>query len=185
MAIQPRKKGAGKRVEGTLKIRTPAKGKNGDNLSSVAEDLVTEVPEANIRAVRNKIEEAFSAFGSDKLPGTIIPAGARNNSKEAAEYVLADLLKKLAEKRHKLAQEAAEKAGVFGDKSSYVEGDTVMVFNDPNFSINVKKGSPTKMIGKEEVQAALVKHLGKKADEVLEECYKPRAATTQIIVSMK
>jgi hypothetical protein len=61
----------------------------------------------------------------------------------------------------------------------------VMVFNDPNFSINVKMGKPSTMIGREEVEAAAEKFLGKRASEFLEECKKPRSATKQIIVSMK
>lgn len=155
-----------------------------DNLSPIA-GLMAASTEANIREVRARIEEAFNALGTEQLPGTLIPAGSKNNSREAADYVIADLLSKLAETRKKKALEVAEKAGVFGNKEDYVIGDTVMVFNDPNFSINVKMGSPTRMIGREETEAALVKYLGKKADEVLEECKKDRSATKQIIVSMK
>lgn len=174
MAIPPKRRG------------TPRKRKtdDGDNLSSIAVEI-SEPTEANIREIRSRIEEAFAAFGTERLPGTVIPAGAKNNAREAADYVLADMLEKLAVKRKKSSLEAAEKAGVFGDPSTYVEGDTVMVFNDPNFSINIKMGSPSRMIGREEVEVAAHKHLGKKADEFLEECMKPRAATKQIIVSMK
>jgi hypothetical protein len=166
--------------------RKTGRGEEGDNnLSSAAVTAVTVPDEVNIREVRTRIEDVFKALGTDDLPGTLIPFGQRNNSREAAEYVISDLLEKLATTRKKAASEAAEKAGVFGDPTTYVEGDTVMVFSDPNFSINVKMGRPSKMLGREEVELAASKYLGKKADEFLEECQKPRAATKQIIVSMK
>jgi hypothetical protein len=176
MAKSPTRRGAQKRA-------VEAEQDNG-NLSSVAQEMVAPT-EANIREVRTRIEDVFTALGTEALPGTVLPVGTKNNSKEAADYLLADLLAKLADKRKKEAFQAAEKAGVFGDPADYVAGDTVMVFNDPNFSINVKKGNPTRMIGREEVEAAARKYLGKKADEFLEECKKDRSATTQIIVSMK
>lgn len=184
MAVPPtKKKGERKRVPGTLKVKTPTPPAD-ENLSSIAEEIISET-DANIREIRARVEEAFNALGTDQLQGTVIPAGAKNNSREAAEYVIADALEKLATKRKKKAAELADKAGVFGDSSTYVEGDTVMVFNDPNFSINVKMGTPSRMIGREEVEAAAIKHLGKKAPEFLEECFKLRSATKQIIVSIK
>lgn len=154
------------------------------NLSSVAMEASTPT-EDNIREIRARIEDVFLAVGTDRLPGTAIPAGTKNNSKEAVEFVTADLLAKLASSRLKTATEAAEKAGVFGDPTDYVLGDTVMVFSDPNFSINVKMGRPSAMIGREQVEAAAVKYLGKKSEEFLEACRKERKATKQIIVSMK
>lgn len=174
MAREPQKRGAKRK-----------NGNGGDNLSSVATVAVTVPEEVNIREVRTHIEDVFTGIGTDSLPGTLIPFGQRNNSKEAADFVMADLLEKLATERLKAAKEAAEKAGVFGNPDDYVLGDTVMVFSDPNFSINIKMGRPSRMIGREEVEAAAVKHLGKKADEFLDECKKDRAATKQIIVSMK
>ena len=155
-----------------------------DALAPVAVEAVLPT-EANIREIRTRIEDVFNALGTESFPGTIIPAGSRNNSKEAAEYVLADLLSKLAGDRLKNALEAAEKAGVFGDKEDYVTGDTVMVFSDPNFSINVKMGKPSKMIKRERVEEAAAEYLGKRASEFLEACKGERAATKQIIVSMK
>lgn len=156
-----------------------------NEVSSIVQE-VSEPTEDNIREVLARIEEAFNALGTELMPGTLIPAGAKNNSKEAAEYVVADRLSRLAETRKKQASDAAEKAGVFGSMDNYIVGDTVMVWNDPNFSINVKLGRPSKMIGREETQAVLLSNFGvKKAAELLEECMKDRSATKQIIVSMK
>jgi hypothetical protein len=196
MAKQPVKRGANqKRVEGKLSIKTPKPEQTKEewpidagNLSSDASPIAVEMSaptEATIREIRNRIEDGFKALGTDQLPGTVIPAGSRNNSKEAADYLVADLLSKLAKKRKDAAEQAAEKAGVFGDPKDYIEGDTVMVFNDPNFSISMKMGTQGEMLDRELVEEAAEKHFGKKAAEFLEECKKPRAASKQIIVSMK
>lgn len=153
-------------------------------VSTIGEEITTPT-EANIRAVMARIEEAFNAFGTDQLPGTIIPVGQRNNAREAGEYVLAERLSKLAAERLKNAAEAAEKAGVFGDSADYINGETVLVFSDPNFTISVKKGKPSKTINRELVETNASEFLGKRASEFLELCFKPRAAMQQIIVSMK
>lgn len=168
----------------TPKKRAAAK-KAEENLSSVAAEMVTVAEDGNIRDALARIEDVFNALGTDALAGTVIPAGSRNNAKEAAEFVLADKLKKLAETRLKNAAEAAEKAGVFGDPETYVHGDTVMVFSDPNFSINIKMGKPSKMLKREKVEKCAAEYLGKRAQEFLEKCQGERAATKQIIVSMK
>lgn len=163
----------------------PRKRPPAPEVSTIVQE-VSAPTEDTIREVLARIEEAFNALGTDQMPGTIIPAGSKNNSREAAEFVVADRLSKLAETRKKQASEAAEKAGVFGTTDNYIVGDTVMVWNDPNFSINVKLGRPSKMIGREETQAVLLSNFGvKKAAELLEECMKDRSATKQIIVSMK
>lgn len=155
-----------------------------ESLSSVAAEMVAPT-ESSIRDVVARIEDVFNALGTEELPGTIIPAGSKNNSKEASAYVLADKLAKLAATRLKNATEAAEKVGVFGDPDSYVQGDTVMVFSDPNFSINVKMGRPSKMLKREKVEAAAEEYLGKKAAEFMDKCMGERKATQQVIVSMK
>lgn len=154
------------------------------NLSSIAAEISAPT-EVSIREVRARIEEAFNALGTDQLPGTIIPAGQKNNAAEAAEFVIADMLSKLASERLKKASEAAEKTGVFGSSADYVIGDTVMVYSDPNFSINVKMGKPSKLVKRELVEANAIEYLGKRASEFIDKCKGERAATKQIIVSMK
>lgn len=155
-----------------------------DNLSSIGAAIISPT-EVSIREVMSRVEDAFFGLGTEKLPGTIIPTGAKNNAKEAAEYVIADKLVKLAATRLKAASEAAEKSGVFGDKDDYVAGETVMVFADPHFSINVKKGRPGQMLNKDLVAAAAEEYLGKRSQEFMDKCQKERAAPTQIIVSVK
>jgi hypothetical protein len=184
--VNPRKAKPGPQPEpenGNNKVEWPIGEET--HLSSVAVELI-QPTEANIREIRSRIEEAFNAMGTDQLPGTIIPQGRSNNAREAADFVIADMLRKLAEGRMKNATEAAEKAGVFGDPEAYVEGDTVMVFSDPNFSINIKMGKPSKMIKRENVEAAIKAYVPQaKQSEALEACFGTRAATVQRIVSMK
>jgi hypothetical protein len=176
MAQEPRKPREVLRIKATA-AKVPDEPTIAEEISAPTEE--------SIRTVLDRIEEAFFSLGTDKLPGTIIPVGGRNNAKEAGEFVVAERLKKLAEERLKNASEAAEKAGVFGDPEEYKNGETVMVFSDPNFSINVKMGKPSKMINRELVETNATVFLGKKATEFLETCFMPRAATKQIIVSMK
>lgn len=168
-----------------LSIKNKGAKREEVDLSSVAAEAVLPPTEANIREVRSRIQEVFFALGTEAFPGTVLPAGQRNIAAEASEFVLSDMLAKLATDRLKKATEEAEKAGVFGDPSAYVTGDTVMVFSDPNFSINVKMGKPSKMIDRKQVETFAAEYLGKKAQEFLDKCFKPRAATKQIIVSMK
>lgn len=168
------------------KTREPKHEQEVLNLSSVAEEMVKPTNGDDIREVKARIEEVFHAVGTDKLPGTVIPKGSKNNSTEAAEYALASHLRNLANDRFKAATEAAEKAGVFGDEADYVEGSTVMVYSDPNLSVNVKLGKPAKIINKGQLEEAVYEILGqKKGDELMERAMKARAPTKTIIVSMK
>lgn len=139
----------------------------------------------SVKDTLDRIEALFNAIGTDQNPDTILPAGNKNNHKEAAEFALAERLKKLAENRFKKAAEAAKEAGVLGDEDNYRNGETVMVWQCPDFSVSVKSGNPSKQIGKEEVKAAADKFLGRKSADFMKECFKDRAPTRQIIVSMK
>lgn len=187
MAEKPQRPVLGIKAETKKAAKAEKEYVKGPALSEIAAEAVTEPEDTdhNIRLIRSRIGEVFFALGTESFPGTVIPMGSRNNSKEAADFVVADALAKLAAERLKKASEAAEKSGVFGDPDTYVEGDTVMVFSDPNFSINVKMGKPSQNINREQVEAAAKEYLGKRAEEFMEKCMKPRKATKQIIVSMK
>lgn len=156
------------------------------SISVPTEVTLPQEEDHNIRAVKERIDALFSAIGTEAMPETVFPSGNRNNSTEAAEYAIADVLLKLAKNRHKSATEKGQAAGIFGDEKDYVANETVIVWQSPSFSINVKKGQPSKMIGKEETEAAILKAVGpKRCAEIMQECMKERAATKQIIVSMK
>lgn len=159
------------RVKADIPLPETASMSNGDDLS--------------IRDAKDRVEALFKSIGTETLPDTLFPTGSRNNGPQAAEFAMADLLEKLAKQRKKEAFEEAQKAGVFGDDASLVPNETVVVWNSPALVISIKTGKPTKMVNREQLEDALVRHLGKKAPEVLEECMKERAATKQIIVAMK
>src|SRR5690242_6647607 len=98
MAREPRPK---------LGIKAPAKREpEPSEDGSLVEEITTETGDS-IREVLSRIDEAFNALGTEKLSGTVIPVGSKNNAKEAGEFVVADRLAKLATTRLKNAAEAA------------------------------------------------------------------------------
>jgi hypothetical protein len=139
----------------------------------------------SVRDIKDRVEALFNALGTDAMPETCYPTGGRNNGAEAAEYVLAEQLAKLADKRKKEAFEAAQKKGVFGDPKEYVAGETQIVWASGAYVISMKVGNPTFAINRENTEAAAEKYLGKKADEFLEACKQERKPTQQVIVSLK
>lgn len=146
-----------------------------------------EPEDKDTRAILTNIEQTFADIGTDVLPGTKLPvAERRNNAEEAAEFVMADKLKKLAENRYKKAKEAAAKAGIFGDEKTYKAGDAVLVWNSPHYAISMKLGAPSTMVDRQLVETTLVNHLGQeKGQAAMEECLKERAGAKQIVVSIK
>lgn len=141
----------------------------------------------SIRDVNDRVTALFSALGTEAMPDTVFPTGQanKNNSKEAAEFALADRLRKLATDRFDAAKEAAEKAGVFGNMKELVPNETSMTWQCPFFTVSIKVGKPTEAINREATEVAADKYLGKKAEEFMAECKKARAPNKQIIVSMK
>lgn len=178
-----KKKEQSKPARKTLSIAVP---KNLDEAVGKPSEASEEAQE-DVRAVVARIEDVFKALGTDHAPDTKLPvAKNRNNAEEAAEFVLSEKLRKLAEDRYKTAKEAAAKAGIFGDDSEYVEGETVMTWNSPHYVVSMKVGKSSQMIDKGRVEATLHKYLGReKAEAALEECLKPRAGAKSIIVSLK
>ena len=150
----------------------------------------------DIRKVKECVEYLFNALGKAgkvdvdgkkvDFSGTVIPAGNKNTSEAASEFFVADLLRKAAEERFKKAKKEAEEQGILGSEESYVEGETVMAWNSPDFTINVKKGKPSEMIDREAITAAINEALPKeKAAAVLKAGMKPRKGTTTITTAMK
>lgn len=143
--------------------------------------------DTNLSAIKAKLEERFSFLGTDFQPDTVVPRPRnRNNGDEASEYITAEILKKAAEDRFKAAQEAAEAAGVFGDRSEYKDGETRMVYQTPHYVISVKVGKSSKAINKEKVEETLSELVAKeKLASTLAKCMKPRAAPVQFISALK
>lgn len=155
--------------------------------SEVTATILNDEDMADVRAVISRIEDIFNAVGTSQLPDTVLPrAKNRNNADAAAEFVLADKLRKLADARHKAAKEKAEREGVFGEEEQYVAGESVIVWQSPFYTISMKLGNETKMVNREKVEETLRTYLPReKAEEAFEKCMKPREPARQIIVSMK
>ena len=142
---------------------------------------------SSIREVKEAIEKLFASIGTMKYPTTIPYAGQKATSEVAAEYFIADLLHKLAKNRfEKVAKPAAEQAGILGKESDYEPNETVIVWQSPAFTINVKRGMPSKMLDREKLTECLKEAVGeKRAQDIIEKSSKERKGTTTISVAIK
>lgn len=149
--------------------------------------VLHDAEEEDMEAIQARIEALVAGIGTDAFPDSCVPRPKnRNNGEEAAEYVTADIIARAAEKRKKAATEAADKAGVFGDRSTYKHGQTKMVYNTPDFTISMKVGNPSKAVNKENTEHVLFEMLPReKAVEAFGRCMKERAAPTQVVISLK
>lgn len=156
-------------------------------LEALEEPPASEEEASSIREAIKNVSDAFFAIGSEAMPTTVLPrAKNRNNAEEAAEFVLSKRLAELANDRLKKAEEAAERAGIFGKPEDYEEGSTVQTWQSPHYSVGVKLGKESKMINKDLVEATFLENFGsEKTGNLLEACMKPRAAPKQKIVLMK
>lgn len=139
----------------------------------------------SVRDIKDRVEALFTSIGTLAMPGTAYPTGGRNNGPEAAEFVLSDQLRKMAEDRFKKAKDAADASGCFGDPEKYVAGETTEVYRTPNFTFSVKKGRDTQAINRDNVEAVLKKHFPGKWQELMQECLGKRNGPTQIIISLR
>ena len=142
----------------------------------------------DIRAVVKAIEDHFTKIGTDKLPTTKIPAGTRNNSPEAMEFFVADILRKLANTRFEEAKKKAVESGVFGVDTDYIVGDAVITWSAPAapFMVSVKLGKSGEMLDKDKMLAALIEALGEeKGRALLAKGMKERKGPVTIVTSIK
>jgi hypothetical protein len=157
-------------------------------------DVVLDLPEhaeqggdgKTAKDVKDAVDAFLNGFGTDKLPQTQFPVPrSKNNGQAAANFVLWDHVARRANKNLEAATEQAEREGVFGDKDSYVEGETTMTFNSAEYAISVKKNAGSKMIDKLLVEQVLKEVAPNKWQELLDRCFKPRAGAAMRIVSLK
>lgn len=139
----------------------------------------------SVRDVKDRVDALFDSIGTDKLPDTQYPRGKDNKAVVAAEFVVAEQLKKRAEKRYNAAKAEADAVGCFGLPDSHVPGETVEVYRSPNFTFAVRKGEDTLMVNKENTTEVLREIAPGKWQELLKRCMKPRAGPTQIITALK
>lgn len=149
-------------------------------------------PEANpesdnpsVRDIKDRISGLFSSIGTDALPDTQYPLPPKNNGHEAREFVVAQQLKKLAEKRYEDAKAAADAAGCFGDKSTYVAGETIEVYRSPSFTFSIQRNQNSVMLDKDQTTQVLRDLSPAKWTDFLKMCQKPKAGATQVIVALK
>jgi hypothetical protein len=139
----------------------------------------------SVRDIKDRVDALFDSIGTEALPDTAYPRGKDNRAPAAAEFVVAEQLKKRAEKRYNRAKEEADAVGCFGLSDSHVAGETVEVYRSPHFTFAVKKGEETMMVNKENTIEVLRELAPGKWQELLKRCMKPRAGPTQIITALK
>lgn len=140
----------------------------------------------SVRDIKDRVEGLFRSIGTEALPETLFPPGPKNNGQQAAEFVVAEQLKKLAEKRYDLAKAEADNAGCFGSKDEYISGETIEVYRTPNFTFSVQKNADSKMIDRKAVED-VIKQLvpASKYKEIMERIEKPKAGATRFIVALR
>jgi hypothetical protein len=139
----------------------------------------------SVRDIKDRVDALFDSIGTEALPETAYPRGKDNKAPAAAEFVVAEQLKKRAEKRYNRAKEEADAVGCFGLQETHVAGETVEVYRSPHFTFAVKKGEETMMVNKENTIEVLRELAPGKWQELLKRCMKPRAGPTQIITALK
>lgn len=123
------------------------------------------------------LDKAFQKIGTTNGTG---PLESRDNrSSIAYELYVADKLASLADARKKKAKEAAQEAGILGDKSTFVPGTAVQVYDNEYLEIVAKTSNPASRIDKTALENELVKALGRnKATDLLSKVTKENAAAT-------
>ena len=139
----------------------------------------------SVRDIKDRVEGLFRSIGTDALPETLFPPGNRNNGPQAAEFVVAEQLKKLAEKRYEIAKAEADAAGCFGDKDKYVSGETIEVYRTGSFTFSVQKNQDSKMIDRKAVEEVMRDYFPNKWKEIMERVEKPKAGATRFIVALR
>jgi hypothetical protein len=139
----------------------------------------------SVKDIKDRVEALFKSIGTPVLPETLFPAGSKNNGAEAAEFVVAEQLKKLAEKRYTTAKANASDAGCFGDKDNYIAGETIEVYRTNNFTFSVQRNQDSSMIDRELTEQVLREVAPTKWQELMKRCEKAKAGATRFIVALR
>lgn len=139
----------------------------------------------SVRDIKDRVEGLFQSIGTVALPETLFPPGPRNNGKEAAEFVVSQQLKSMAEKRYEAAKKNAEAAGCFGDKDQYISGETIEVYRTGSYTFSVQRNADSRMLDRKAVEEVLRQVAPSKWQELLERCEKPKAGATRYIVALR
>jgi hypothetical protein len=139
----------------------------------------------SVRDIKDRVEGLFKSIGTDALPETVFPHGNKNNGIEAAEFVVAEQLKKLAEARYDSAKAEAKAKGCFGDETNYIPGETIEVYRTGSFTFSVQRNKDSNMIDRKLVEELLREVAPTKWQELLKRCEKPKDGATRFIVALR
>lgn len=139
----------------------------------------------SVRDIKDRVEGLFQSIGTTALPETVFPAGTKNNGYQAAEFVVSEQLKKLAEKRYENAKAEAKAAGCFGNEDNYIAGETIEVYRTGNFTFSVQRNQDSNMIDRKQVEEVLRELAPSKWPELMKRCEKPKAGATRFIVALR
>jgi hypothetical protein len=139
----------------------------------------------SVKDIVDRIDALFDSIGTDNLPDTRVPPGRENKGHEAAEFVVAQRLKKRAEARYEKAKKNAEEVGCFGSDDQYVSGETVEVYRTGSFTFSVQRNRDSEVIDKDLVEETLKELAPQKWRELLQRCKKPRKGATQYVVALR
>jgi hypothetical protein len=145
----------------------------------------TDPENLSVRDVKDRVEGLFRSIGTAALPDTVFPPGPKNSGPLAAEFVVSEQLKKLAEKRYETAKAEAKAAGCFGDEDAYVPGETIEVYRTPHFTFSVQRNQDSNMIDRKQVEELLREVAPNKWQELMKRCEKPKAGATRFIVALR
>jgi hypothetical protein len=135
--------------------------------------------------IKDRVTAIFNSIGTADMTGTEYPRGRDNKGPVAAEFVVAQQLKKLAEARYEKAKAEASDTGCFGDPEAYVSGETVEVYRGPAYTFSVQRNRDSEVVDKERTEQVLREVAPNKWQELLKRCKKPRAGATQIVVALR
>src|SRR5881628_2797753 len=123
--------------------------------------------------IKDRVTAIFNSLGTSDMEGTEFPRGRDNKGPIAAEFVVSQTLKKLAEARYDKAKAEAEGAGCFGDKEKYVAGETIEVYRSSAYTFSVQKNRDSEVVDKDLVAEVLKELAPGKWAEYLKRCKKP------------
>ncbi len=134
-----------------------------------------------IANIKLKARTAFDKIGHSN--GTAKYDSSSNLAHLAHEYFIADLLASMAEKRKKMAKEAAEVAGLLVENA--VPGSTVQTYSDEHLTITAKTNNPASRLDQTKLSSVLIKEIGAtRAMQVIKECtVENKPATSYIFAS--
>jgi hypothetical protein len=158
-------------IQASIPLPEHADADPGDNLS--------------VRDIKDRVEGLFRSIGTSALPDTVFPPGPKNNGLQAAEFVIAEQLKKLAEKRYETAKAEAKTVGCFGLEDKYIAGDTIEVYRTPHFTFSVQRNNDSQMIDRQQTEDVLKEIAPTKWQDLLKRCEKPKAGATRFIVALR